>query len=249
MVFSSSELKRESRGLLTGKYGVFTGALVLILLFSYFSGILTDYISVSTHSTFMVFAAGIILLLFRFLMNAGISLMCLQNARLQQVKTGGLFAVFSIHPDKLILITLYTILMIFVCLIPLITTWVISFGRLPVETRSETTVLFLLLAAFIVSIVLLFYVLAGISQVYYLFFDKPNRSVPDLIRESRSLMSANRLRWVKLQLSFAGMILLCALTFGLGLLWVIPYIRMTNTLFYLSLHGETAGPEGFGGEE
>jgi uncharacterized membrane protein len=45
-------------------------------------------------------------------------------------------------------------------------------------------------------------------------------------------MQGNMLRFLKLQLSFLGYALLCLLTFGIGLLWLIPYIHVSNAGFY-----------------
>ena len=55
------------------------------------------------------------------------------------------------------------------------------------------------------------------------------------LSESQQLMQGNMLRFLKLQLSFLGYALLCLLTFGIGLLWLIPYIHVSNAGFYDTL--------------
>ena len=38
-------------------------------------------------------------------------------------------------------------------------------------------------------------------------------------------------------LSFLGWLILSALTFGIGLLWLLPYIQVTLRIYYLSITG------------
>jgi len=45
-----------------------------------------------------------------------------------------------------------------------------------------------------------------------------------------------------LNLSFFGWALLCSLTFGIGYLWLVPYMRSTETAFYLELSKAAGAP-------
>ena len=38
-------------------------------------------------------------------------------------------------------------------------------------------------------------------------------------------------------LSFLGWLILSVLTFGIGLLWLLPYIQVTLRIYYLSITG------------
>ena len=42
-----------------------------------------------------------------------------------------------------------------------------------------------------------------------------------------------------MMLSFCGWMILGMLSFGLGYIWVVPYMNATFTNFYLNLNGET----------
>ena len=53
--------------------------------------------------------------------------------------------------------------------------------------------------------------------------------------ESVRLMRGNKLRYIYLSLSFTGVYVLTFLSFGIGYLWVLPYIYTTYILFYLDL--------------
>ena len=237
MSVSNSMIKQEARGLLAGRYGTFTGAFLVVLLATYVSGMLTDFISLSTGSVLMTLAAAAILMILRSLLQCGLSFLCLGEARGEQMRVNMMFSVFSVHPDTVILISLYLLFLSIVCLVPFLAAWVFAFTRLPAQAAAGTSSRLLLLAAALVSLILIFYVLSRYSQVFFLFFDKPNRRPSDLLRESSGLMRGKLLRWLRLQLSFIGLVLLSLLTLGVGFLWVAPYIRMSNALFYLYLRG------------
>ena len=48
-------------------------------------------------------------------------------------------------------------------------------------------------------------------------------------------MKGNRKRLFLLELSFLPLMLLCILSFGIGFLWLEPYMQMTYTHFFLDL--------------
>ena len=45
-------------------------------------------------------------------------------------------------------------------------------------------------------------------------------------------MKGHRLALFWLSLTFFGVLVLCILSFGIGLLFAMPYMQMTTTLFY-----------------
>ena len=71
-----------------------------------------------------------------------------------------------------------------------------------------------------------------------LYIDNPQTSAIDLLRESRDLMRGNRLRYFVLELSFIPIMLLAVVACFVGLLWAVPYTRMTLLEFYRELTGE-----------
>ncbi|WP_242863956.1 DUF975 family protein [Clostridium tepidiprofundi] len=54
----------------------------------------------------------------------------------------------------------------------------------------------------------------------------------DTLRLSKEMMYGYKWKLFVLQLSFIGWGLLCVLTLGIGLLWLVPYIEMTKANFY-----------------
>ena len=70
------------------------------------------------------------------------------------------------------------------------------------------------------------------SMVYYIKNDHPEYDWKDCINESRRIMNGNKMKLFALHLSFLGWILLSFFTFGIGMLWVCPYMEASNAAFY-----------------
>lgn len=66
----------------------------------------------------------------------------------------------------------------------------------------------------------------------YLMAEYPDLGAMDAMRESKRLMMGNKWRLFCLQMSFLGWVLLSALTMGVGMLWVTPYIEVSRAAFY-----------------
>lgn len=78
----------------------------------------------------------------------------------------------------------------------------------------------------------------------YLLKDYPRLSVMETLRLSRKMMMGHKMRLFKLQLSFLGWLILCGLTLGIGLLWLIPYMMTTFAAFYQDVKAEYIMKEG-----
>ena len=76
------------------------------------------------------------------------------------------------------------------------------------------------------------------AMVYYIIADNPEYGVWQSLRESAIMMRGYKLKYFRLQLSFIGWIILCSFTFGVGSLWLTPYMHATNTVFYEQLKQE-----------
>lgn len=78
----------------------------------------------------------------------------------------------------------------------------------------------------------------------YLLKDYPRLSVMETLRLSKKMMKGHKMRLFKLQLSFLGWIVLSGLTFGIGMLWLIPYMMTTFAAFYQDVKAEYLMKEG-----
>lgn len=76
------------------------------------------------------------------------------------------------------------------------------------------------------------------SQVYHLLADNPDLEPMEALKKSEAMMDGHKSRLFGLYLSFIGWYILCILTFGIGFIFLSPYIQTSVTHFYLDLKGE-----------
>ena len=88
------------------------------------------------------------------------------------------------------------------------------------------TVLFIATTVYYVSRALLYVV------TYYISYDNPELSSKECVLKSEELMKGNRGNYFLLELSFIGWSILACFTFGIGLLWLVPYIQVAIVCFY-----------------
>jgi len=92
----------------------------------------------------------------------------------------------------------------------------------------------------------LLFVIPGIIAMYryamvpYLIAEFPDLSVSEAMEESARLMNGNKMRLFSLQFSFIGWVLLAVIaTFGIGMLWVTPYMHAADAAFYMEVTGRS----------
>lgn len=72
----------------------------------------------------------------------------------------------------------------------------------------------------------------------YLMAQHPEMGIREAVNESKRLMAGHKWRFFCLQLSFIGWAILSALSFGIGYLWLIPYMQSAFAAFYLDRTGQ-----------
>ena len=66
----------------------------------------------------------------------------------------------------------------------------------------------------------------------YILAENPEMRAIDAIHRSQDMMRGHKFDLFYLVLSFLGWMLLCIPTLGIGLLWLIPYMKTTMAAFY-----------------
>lgn len=85
------------------------------------------------------------------------------------------------------------------------------------------------------------FIIPGIIKMYeyaiipYILADDAEISSKEAFIKAKQMMSGNKWRLFKLNFSFIGWSLLCVLTFGIGTLFLIPYINAATAEFYVEL--------------
>ncbi|MDO5561826.1 MAG: DUF975 family protein [bacterium] len=72
----------------------------------------------------------------------------------------------------------------------------------------------------------------GYSQSFYILVDNKKMDAKEIMAKSEKMMNGHKWELFVLQLSFFGWALLCVLTFGIGYLWLIPYMNTTFANYY-----------------
>ena len=78
------------------------------------------------------------------------------------------------------------------------------------------------------------------SMTQYILEDRPELSGDKAIEESMRLMDGHKWQLFCLHLSFIGWALLCILTLGIGILWLVPYMQTAQAAFYEDIKAEKA---------
>ena len=86
-------------------------------------------------------------------------------------------------------------------------------------------------------------IVPGIIKAYaysmstFILKDNPNMTASEARKASIEMMDGHKWRLFCLHFSFIGWILLSALTFGILMFWVLPYMRVSEAAFYENLKG------------
>lgn len=84
----------------------------------------------------------------------------------------------------------------------------------------------------------LLFIVPGIVVSYsyamtgYILAEHPELTAQEAMERSKQMMYGNRFRLFCLEISFIGWSLLCLLTFGIGNLWLTPYVQTATAAFY-----------------
>ena len=70
------------------------------------------------------------------------------------------------------------------------------------------------------------------SMTFYILADDNSIGAMDAIDKSKKMMDGYKWKYFCLCLRFLGWALLCILTLGIGLLWLMPYMQVTMAKFY-----------------
>jgi uncharacterized membrane protein len=141
---------------------------------------------------------------------------------------------------------------------PLMLGWVIFFLSLSRKQEAQLSQLFegfqnftramvayLLLILFVLLWTLLF-IIPGImsafsySQIFFILAENPQMESRDVLRKSKTMMKGNRWKLFCLFWRFFGWCLLGILSFGIGFLWIMPYMQTSLARFYDDLKAENS---------
>lgn len=233
---SSAELKASAREHLLGHYGtIIATELIMLTLTGSVSLAVSLLVDITTVIGSIIFYA--ILFFVSILMGLFTSGNCYLYLKLicgRPISVSDLFYGFQLAPDKAITMQAWISLLTYAASLPqIILTYKISAVGTHVEKIMPLLLPYSLSLIFsgVVSVILgLLY-----AQAFYLLHDFPQYTAKELLKKSRRLMVHHKGRLFYLYVSFFPLMLLGLFSFGLALLWVIPYIAATQAEFFLNL--------------
>lgn len=229
---TSSELKRLAREHLAGKWGFVIGTNLLLFAIAFIC-ILPFSMSIAFYPTsgqYYIFElARFVISLICILFSIGIFYIYMQISRGAYCSMRDFTFAFRNRPIRFIgayfLLTILTNL-------PMLPFDILNAY---VQQHYSIGLKALVILAGIVGYVFHIILMYRYFIVYYLLIEYPEKKVIDTFQYCASLMNGNKGRAFYLSLSFIGMILLSVLTFGIGLLWILPYIQQTKVQLYYAI--------------
>lgn len=229
------ELKRIARGNL---FGHFLSLIRVYIFCTLITSLIEMPFSMMTNEmpfskpNIIYYVATLLIGIASVVLTAGQYRIHLTLARKGKFDLSELFIPIKHHSDQFIL----TELLLFV--ISLVTMLPMFGGLFLVYTAQGTADYVTAVLLTVLSFALSLYVSLTFDLVYFIMIDDENLSMVQALKYTKNMIHTHRKRYLYMQLSFLGMLLLAGLSFGLGFLWVQPYMIQTATLFYLDVKGE-----------
>ena len=259
-----AELKRQARQALKGHYGTAIGGYMLymaiygLLLMGFYVAVfamlvaggfaLDQYGFFKYSSEEGVFIAVLILcfLLFMvmiviiYILMPGLIRLHMNICKGEPASAMDIFWAFRNKPLKFIGISLILFLIAIGLSIP---SFVLSFAAAVTDDRTFAALFNLVYTLILYGVSI--YASLTFSMFYFILVEDPEKGLIQALKESREMMIGNRVRFFVLSLSFLGWICLGMMSFGIGMLWITPYMACTVIYFYLDLQPkiETIPPQ------
>ena len=232
------ELKRYAKQAMSGKYGTIILAFVAVQALSLIGGMVSSSLFPGTETIDIVmgYAFSFILTLLINVISAGLNYMYLNIARGRAYSLNDLIYFYKKHPDRVLIATFFLALLNFLTMLP----YTIYGNTAEIGDTIESQIAWLYTSILLMLVgVLVFQVLViPLEMTYFILADKPDISGTEALKESIEMMHGNFGKYLVLKLSFVPLMLLSVFTFYIALLWILPYMEMTEVMFYRDLLGE-----------
>jgi uncharacterized membrane protein len=154
-------------------------------------------------------------------------------ARNQEFALSDLLYFFKNHPDRVIVAAFVMAVIDLILSIPYYVHVLTTEPGASVEAQTNWLLINLLLI--LLASVLDTVVTIPFAMTYYLMADRLELEGFAGLKESTRLMRGSMGKYLLLQLSFAPWILLSVFTLYLALIWIMPHLQMSQTIFYQKL--------------
>lgn len=175
--------------------------------------------------------------LLSMVISTGYNFMLLNMARGREYRFGNLIYMFKKGSDGVLSAALIMALIDTVLMIPFY--YMVNMTAPAAETMEAVLewsqpIMYSALAATVLGVV----IKLPFAMAFYILADNPQMKGREALKKSVSLMKGHMMQYLVLQISFIPLMFLSILFLYVGLLWVMPYIYATNTIFYMDVTGE-----------
>ena len=228
---STTEMKSTARELLLGKYGRYIGAYITAELLLTLISFIASSVLPSDNTWGMVFnlAISFVIELIGAVFLLGMIHFTMNICTGRPYQLSDVFYGFRSHPDKAIICKFLFLTAELVCMLPAILFAVLY-------SITENGLLLVVASLFLViGMVIAVIIHLSLYFVYYLILDYPDATIKELLQYCADMMNGHRIKLFYLYASFLPMYALGILSFGIGLLFVEPYVNVTVAQFYLDV--------------
>lgn len=183
-------------------------------------------------SQVFVFIFSLIAMIFR----TGYNYMLLNQARGKEFSLGNLMYLFHNNPDRVLVAGFVVSLLSTAVQIPFYYMVYMSEPGTTGEQQIQWAQMMIIL--FVLSLVLNVVITVPFALTFYFLADNPDMGGMEALKGSARLMKKHILKYWIMMLSFVPLLILSLFTMYLALLWVIPYMYMTEVVFYMDIRGE-----------
>ncbi len=234
---TSPELKQLARQTLSGHFGVLIIALLTMQCILNVPSLFVDSSTVASQTVgrMISIAVSLIVAFLSAIFLVGQNYMYLSLLRKKELRITDMWYGFKGHADDTIICYFIILLKCLISAVPFIlalAAYYVTKNLMAAPLIAAGLILFLVISTLI---------MLNYSFVFYLIADEQTDASlkpMELLAMSKQMMQGNKGRLFYLYVSFIGMYALSLLSFGIGLLWVHPYCRMTIAGFYESLVGD-----------
>ncbi|MCD7883160.1 MAG: DUF975 family protein [Lachnospiraceae bacterium] len=228
----TKEIKCYARCVLTGKHASLAGITLLLealnLLLSALALQAAPYES-GVISILLYFGCSILVNIIYYILLAGLYGIYLDIVNNRSYRWKDLFAAFTEHPEPVAIFSViqyvlsYVLMQVVVWGLSIVINWAFY---------GEAENLIISTAVVILTTVLYIYLQISFAMVLFVRAADPWQSFGEMMKKGWQLMDGRRSRYFTMMLSFIGMYLLGLLSFGIGFLFVNPYVFTTEGYFY-----------------
>lgn len=235
----SSDFRKEARLKLTGKWGK---AVCIVLAYMLVSFAISFVQGLLPETGIIAFIASVAVSIIEIPLAFGMVFSFFKLFYGEEVKAFGFWTLGFNNFKKSWGITLRTLLKLIVPFVLMVVSYLLiicgsitAISSVLVDSSSAIGSGFLMIIGVILLIVSAIWL--TVKSYYYslaqcVAFDNPDLTATECVEKSKELMTNRRGKLFCLQLSFIGWAILAAFTFGIGFLWLVPYIQMATIAFY-----------------